>query len=104
MTATCSKCRQVFQPAMIRDGLCPNCHVAAEDKTTRPPSTANTIAGLASFIIPGLGQLVQGRLGVALFFVVFEFLAVLSILIVIGFITVPIVHIVAAYEAATHQT
>jgi hypothetical protein len=30
-------------------------------------STGNVIAGIASFIIPGLGQLIQGRLFAALF-------------------------------------
>jgi TM2 domain-containing membrane protein YozV len=30
-------------------------------------STGNVIAALASFFIPGLGQLLQGRLGMALF-------------------------------------
>jgi TM2 domain-containing membrane protein YozV len=30
-------------------------------------STGNVIAALASFCIPGLGQLLQGRIGAALF-------------------------------------
>lgn len=30
-------------------------------------STANVIAAIASFFVPGLGQLVQGRIGRALF-------------------------------------
>jgi hypothetical protein len=30
-------------------------------------STGNVIAGIASFLIPGLGQLIQGRLFAALF-------------------------------------
>ena len=29
-------------------------------------STGNVIAALASFFIPGLGQLIQGRLGIAI--------------------------------------
>ena len=36
----------------------------------RPGSAANVIAGLASFVIPGLGQLVQGRPLAAVFFFV----------------------------------
>ena len=31
-------------------------------------STGNVIAALASFIVPGLGQLIQGRVLAALFF------------------------------------
>ncbi len=34
---------------------------------TGPGSTGNVIAALASFFIPGLGQLLQGRLFMALF-------------------------------------
>jgi TM2 domain-containing membrane protein YozV len=33
---------------------------------TRQGSTANVIAALASFFIPGLGQLIQGRVVMAL--------------------------------------
>ncbi|MDB4952317.1 MAG: hypothetical protein JWM27_4966 [Gemmatimonadetes bacterium] len=35
-----------------------------------PGSTANVIAALASFFVPGLGQLIQGRLGRAIFMLV----------------------------------
>lgn len=34
-------------------------------------STGNVIAALASFFIPGLGQLIQGRLGMAIVHFVF---------------------------------
>jgi hypothetical protein len=34
---------------------------------TGPGSTGNVIAALASFFIPGLGQLLQGRLFIAVF-------------------------------------
>ncbi len=34
---------------------------------TGPGSTGNVIAALASFFIPGLGQLLQGRLVMAIF-------------------------------------
>jgi TM2 domain-containing membrane protein YozV len=35
--------------------------------STGPGSTGNVIAALCSFFIPGLGQLLQGRLFMALF-------------------------------------
>jgi len=41
----------------------------------RRGSTGNVLAALASFFIPGLGQLVQGRLLAALFFFVGAILA-----------------------------
>lgn len=63
-------------------------------------STGNVIAALASFFIPGLGQLLQGRVLAAIFFFIlsgaiwvvsFGFLGVLG-------------HIFACLEAAVHKT
>ena len=58
------------------------------------PSTTNAVAALASFILPGLGQLIQGRYGTAIAFFI---LAALLWLIFLGWI----IHIVAAIDAAT---
>lgn len=57
-------------------------------------SGGNVIAGLASFFIPGLGQLVQGRLLRALVMFV---LATVLWWIFLGWI----VHLWSAYDAAT---
>ena len=62
----------------------------------RPGSAANVIAGLASFVAPGLGQLVQGRPLAALFFFV---LAVLLWLLTFG-LAGWLGHVFAALEAA----
>ena len=40
-------------------------HLALVDDMTGQGSTGNVIAALASFFIPGLGQLLQGRLLIA---------------------------------------
>ena len=59
-------------------------------------STANVIAALASFFIPGLGQLIQGRIGKALFLVIAG-----AILWVISFGTLGwVIHVWAAIDAA----
>ncbi|HEY8258285.1 MAG TPA: hypothetical protein VIG08_11585 [Gemmatimonadales bacterium] len=60
---------------------------------TGPGSTGNVIAALASFFIPGLGQLLQGRLGMA--FVQFV-LAALLWLIWMGWI----IHLWSILDAA----
>jgi TM2 domain-containing membrane protein YozV len=58
-----------------------------------PGSTANVLAALASFFVPGLGQLIQGRLGkAALMFV----LAALLWLVWLGWI----VHLWSIVDAA----
>jgi TM2 domain-containing membrane protein YozV len=59
-------------------------------------STGNVIAGLASFFLPGLGQLVQGRVLAALFYLL---LSGLLWVITFGF-GGWIGHVVAAIDAA----
>ena len=62
-------------------------------------STGNVIAALASFFIPGLGQLIQGRVLAAIFyFLLTGFLWVITfgVLGVLG-------HIVACLDAAVHK-
>ncbi|HKV52537.1 MAG TPA: hypothetical protein VJO52_15185 [Gemmatimonadaceae bacterium] len=56
-------------------------------------STGNVIAALASFFIPGLGQLIQGRLGMAI--VMFVLAAVLWF-----FLLGWVIHIWAILDAA----
>ena len=50
---------------------CPECAYpiradVVERAEPEPQQTSNAVAGVASFFVPGLGQLVQGRLGAAL--------------------------------------
>lgn len=59
-------------------------------------STGNVIAALASFFLPGLGQLIQGRIGMAIF------MAIMAVVVwVITFTTLGwVVNIWAALDAA----
>ena len=66
----------------------------------RRGSTANVVAGIASFIIPGLGQLVQGRIFAAIFFFVLS-----GVIWAISFGTLGwIGHVIAALNAALHES
>ena len=56
-------------------------------------STGNVIAALASFFIPGLGQLVQGRIVAA---VIFFLLSLVMWVVLLGWL----VHVAACIEAA----
>ncbi|MCS7009069.1 MAG: hypothetical protein N2035_08315 [Chthoniobacterales bacterium] len=68
-----------------------------------PGSTANVIAALASFFIPGLGQLIQGRLLPAvLFFIPCAIFYSLSFLILPLFLAVPL-HIWCILNAALYR-
>lgn len=59
-------------------------------------STGNVIAALASFFVPGLGQLIQGRLGKALFMVILA-----AVVWIVTFTTLSwVVHVWAALDAA----
>ena len=64
-----------------------------EKKMSRQGSAGNTIAALASFFAPGLGQLVQGRAGAA---IVHFLLAFILWLFALGWI----VHITSCLNAA----
>jgi TM2 domain-containing membrane protein YozV len=62
-------------------------------------STGNVIAALASFFIPGLGQLLQGRVLAAIFYFVLSgviWFVTLGLLGVLG-------HIIACLDAAVHR-
>lgn len=77
---TCPQCGHPFRVPIVR--------------AEKPQGAAgNVIAAIASFLIPGLGQLAQGRIGAAL---VCFFVSMLLWIVLLGWI----VHIVAAVEAA----
>ena len=62
-------------------------------------STGNVIAALASFFVPGLGQLLQGRVLAATFFFLLSGLIWVFTLGTLGVLG----HIVASFEAAVHK-
>jgi hypothetical protein len=62
-------------------------------------SAGNVIAGIASLVIPGLGQLVQGRVFAALFLFVLAGIVHVISLGTLGWI----VHIIAAVHAAVYD-
>jgi TM2 domain-containing membrane protein YozV len=64
-----------------------------------PGSTSNVIAALASFFIPGLGQLVQGRLLAALLMFVLAIVLWPLTLLWLGWV----MHVVAAVDAAMYR-
>lgn len=62
-------------------------------------STGNVIAGIASFFIPGLGQLIQGRLFAALFMFLLAGAIHLFSFGLLGWVG----HIIAALHAAVYD-
>jgi TM2 domain-containing membrane protein YozV len=62
-------------------------------------STGNVIAGIASFLIPGLGQLIQGRLFAALFMFLLAGALHLLTFGMLGWLG----HVIAALHAAVYD-
>ena len=66
-------------------------------------SGSNVAAAICSFFIPGLGQLVQGRLGAGLVFLFADFVAFILCFVGIGFFLLPVIWIWAVVDAAIYQ-
>jgi TM2 domain-containing membrane protein YozV len=64
-----------------------------------PGSGGNVLAAITSFIVPGLGQLFQGRLGAAVAHVVID--AVLWV-VTLGWLAWPM-HLFSAYDASRNK-
>jgi TM2 domain-containing membrane protein YozV len=62
-------------------------------------TTGNVIAALASFFLPGLGQLLQGRVLAAIFYFI---LSGVIWVVTLGFLGV-LGHIIACLDAAVYQ-
>lgn len=63
-------------------------------------SGGNVIAAICNVFLPGLGQLVQGRILAAILFFVSMTIAIATIYILIGFVLAPIVYIWSIVDAA----
>ncbi|WP_426358825.1 hypothetical protein ACPUVO_00815 [Pseudocolwellia sp. HL-MZ19] len=63
-------------------------------------SGGNVLAAICNIFIPGLGQLVQGRVLAAILFFVFTAIAWGTAIILIGWILGPVMHLWAIIDAA----
>ncbi|MGB1262485.1 MAG: hypothetical protein ACPG52_06210 [Cognaticolwellia sp.] len=69
---------------------------------TQQGSGGNVLAAICSFFIPGLGQLVQGRIIPAILFFVFWTVAGALMWVGIGWILLPIVYLWCIIDAARY--
>jgi TM2 domain-containing membrane protein YozV len=67
-------------------------------------SGGNVIAAICNIFIPGLGQLVQGRIFAAIAFFVFWAISGALVIILIGYVMLPIVYIWAIIDAAKYTS
>lgn len=66
-------------------------------------STGNVIAAICNVFFPGLGQLVQGRLGAAIIFAVICLIGYALWLLIVPAIIAGLVHLWAIIDAATFK-
>ena len=67
-------------------------------------SGGNVLAAICSFFIPGLGQLVQGRILAAIIFFVVTAIAWATTIILIGWVLGPIMHLWSIINAARYKS
>lgn len=99
-------CRECVAEIARAAEICPECGV----RQRPPPPTAGEslldgrnplVAALLSAVFPGLGHVYAHDVDTGLFFAVSFLLALLSMLVVVGFVLAPAVWLYAVYDAAT---
>ncbi|WP_448548215.1 hypothetical protein [Thalassotalea fusca] len=66
-------------------------------------SGGNVLAAICNVFIPGLGQLVQGRIIAALFFFIAMAVSWVLVYLLIGWLLVPIVYLWSIIDAARYK-
>lgn len=66
-------------------------------------SGGNVLAAICSFFIPGLGQLVQGRIMAAIIFFIAAIIAGALVILLVGYILYPIVWLWGIIDAARYK-
>ncbi len=113
-TAKCPKCNQssVIQavvesprswPVAKEVPEPPPVHVSVFQESRGATRQSQAFPAFLSLLIPGLGQLCQGRLGAAIGWWLASFLSALLILVFIGIILCPIVWVLCIMDAAKYN-
>lgn len=79
--------------------ICPKCGVRVKPVPINTEKKSSGIAAIASFFIPGLGQIYNGEIGKGILFIIISFILVLLMLVAIGFILYPLFWILNIYDA-----
>lgn len=95
MTNYCPECGKELVSSNAE--ICPNCGVRLKEVAINRRSPI--IAALLSVFICGLGQIYNGQFGKGIAYIIIAMLCAASILIVIGFILVPIWWIIGIADA-----
>jgi TM2 domain-containing membrane protein YozV len=96
----CPTCGSELQYADAE--ICPKCGVRIKNPPTPAKNNKSTgIAAIASFVIPGLGQIYCGAIGRGIMIFIGAIIAACLIIVLIGFIIYPILWVWNIYDAYT---
>ncbi len=79
--------------------ICPKCGVRVKPVSTRTEKKSSGLAAVASFFIPGLGQIYNGQIGKGIMFIIISIIFGLLMIVLIGFILLPLFWIYNIYDA-----
>ena len=94
----CSSCGEIIKQ---QAEICPHCGVRKlEPESTSSANEKNPgLAAIASFLFTGLGQIYNGEIGKGVLFIIVQIINIGLMLVVIGFLTFPLVWIYGIYDA-----
>ena len=72
-------------------------------ETSKPINTSNALAMLLSLVIPGLGQLIQGRVKKGIGLIIAAVISLILMLVLIGFLLYFVVWVYAMFDAITYR-
>ena len=94
----CPKCCSELQFADAE--ICPKCGVRIKNPQISPGEIKSTgIAAIASFVVPGLGQIYCGEIGRGIMILIGFIISCLLIIVLIGLIIAPLFWIWNIYDA-----
>ena len=100
MVTFCSKCGSQLQ--FDEAEICPKCGVRIKNPQVQGGEIKSAgIAAIASFIVPGLGQIYCGQIGRGIMILIGFIISCFLIIVVIGLILAPIAWIWNIYDAYT---
>lgn len=92
-------CKNCGQEIDEKAEICPKCGVRVKPLPVTTEKKSSGLAAIASFLIPGLGQIYNGQIGKGIMFMIIGIIFALLMFVLIGFILLPLFWIYNIYDA-----
>lgn len=79
--------------------ICPKCGVRVKSTPISIEKKSSGIAAIASFFVPGLGQIYNGQIGKGIMYILIGIVFALLMFVLIGFVLYPLFWIYNIYDA-----